>query len=708
MKKHLLYILALLLTACTDDVNEAFDQDKCISFGIVYEELGSRSDVNAHSTGSIFLLRDSDTVPVTITVDDFSACEPAGRAAPIQQLSSFTAWAFLHDGTQVHNFFSYEEVTKKGSDWSTSNPYYWPTPTDKKLSFTALSELNDNMTVDIQPGNISLGYTVPASAAAQSDIALAQTEPINHADNPGIAVPLTFRHLCAAVRFRAGPTLTPGTIKRITLTGVSDRGVFSGESWSLDEHTASFSLDTPVEISGSTAPDSDLYQTYQTFMFLPQSLGPDASLEVEFYDVVTGRTRTLTASLAGHLWPMGKITTYNIGVTPDFKLEFTSTPPVQDAHYVMCNSTFTIDGFNPTADWTLTATANDGADVSIQREADVNEYAKQGFWLDRRLTNGSTIGESVRGTSAISGTGNVSDLEVRVYLPENVSSANRTVTLRLHVEGSPESADAIQTITQLCPSWSGNTGWEQLNDSQSGIYGFCYAARHVYVYNNSHATATANNIVSSVQNMITQYQAEAYATVTRYSVWDGIVWKGYRNYVDIDYRKLNNLNGKASSTTNGLQNTRELFTFGGTATSKNFENAIISMRRVTDESQLAYRERASNDPSDVPNWINGEEINNSQMLLLVLKKNRYYLNTTSIDDGGMTTTSPLIKAEDINWYLPASGQFGSAPSWYGNAAMTDKGAFWSSTVPGANNAYTGSGASETRTNSHYVRAARNR
>lgn len=703
MKKHLLYILALLLTACTDDVNEAFDPDKCISFGVAYEGLGSRSDVNAHSTGSIFLLRDSDTVPVTITVDDFGACEPAGRAAPIQQLSSFTAWAFLHDGTQVHNFFSYEKVTKKGSDWSTSTPYYWPTPTDKKLSFTALSELNDNMTVDVQPGNISLRYTVPAAAAAQSDIVLAQTEPVNYADNPSTPVPLTFKHLCAAVRFRAGSSLTPGTITKITLTGVRNKGSFTSDTWTLDSSTASFSLGTPVEVSGNLSPDTDLYQTYQTFMFLPQTLGEGATLEVEFTDGTTGLKRTLTASLAGHQWPMGKITTYNIGITPDFRLEFTSTPPVQDAHYVMCNSTFTIDGFNPTADWTLTVTANDGADVSIQREADVNEYARQGFWLDRRLTNGSTIGESVRGTSAISGTGNVSDLEVRVYLPENVSSANRTVTLRLHVEGSPESADAIQTITQLCPSWSGNTGWEQLNDSQSGIFGFCYAARHVYVYNNSHTILPANNVISSVNSMITQYQAGSYATVVRYSA--GIA--SYRNYVDIDYRKLNNLNGKASSTTDGLQNTRELFTFGGTATSKNFENAIIAMRRVTDESQLAYRERASNDPSDVPNWINGEVINNSQMLLLVLKKNRYYLNTTSIE-GGMTTTSPLIKTEDINWYLPASGQFGSAPSWYGNAAMTDKGAFWSSTVPGANNAYTGSGASETRTNSHYVRAARNR
>lgn len=705
MKKHLLYILALLLTACTDDVNEAFDQDKCISFGIVYEELGSRSDVNAHSTGSIFLLRDSDTVPVTITVDDFGACEPAGRAAPIQQLSSFTAWAFLHDGTQVHNFFAYEEVKKKGSDWSTSTPYYWPTPTDKKLSFTALSELNDYMDVDVQPGNISLRYTVPAAAAAQSDIALAQTEPINHADNPGIAVPLTFKHLCAAVRFRAGSSLTPGTITKITLTGVRNKGSFTSDTWTLDSSTASFSLGTPVKVSGNLSPDTDLYQTYQTFMFLPQTLGEGATLEVEFTDGTTGLKRTLTASLAGHQWPMGKITTYNIGITPDFRLEFTSTPPVQDAHYVMCNSTFTVSGFSPTANWTVTATTNDGADVSIQKEEDVNEYAKQGFWLDKAMTNGGAIGASVRGTNSISGTGNVADLPVRVFLPENISTANRTITLRLHVEGTDASNDATQTITQLCPAWDGNTGWEQIQDDKGGIFGFCYTARHVYVYNDGeNLQSTANSIISKVNDLITQYQAGEYASVTRYFQ----VFSGYRNYVDIDYRKLNSLGNRAQSTTNGLQNTKDLFAFGGTATSKNFEKAITEMRRINDASTLAYVRRRDTDPSAVPQWIEGTEINNSQMLVEVIKANRYYLNTSTV--GEMVTTTPLIREADIYWYLPASGQFDSAPAWFGGSPMNDKYGFWSSTIPSSagTNANTGAGTGTDRTTSLKVRVARNR
>lgn len=703
MKSKLPYILALLSVACTDEVNDVHsDSLSSITFGVGYETMSRTESESSASVGSFNLGDISDSVSVALTTEDFAAVEPSGRAAPVQQINSFRAWAFLYEGeSATGSFFANEAVSDKGTYWSTTQPYYWPTSANQRLSFTAVSNVTEDMAVDALTQTISLSYTVPAAAAAQTDILLAQTEPINYNTTPDTPVALNFKHICAGVRFRAGTSLMPGTIQKITLRGVRDTGVFSGGTWTLADNISSFSLDTPVEVSGSTASDTELYQTYQTFMFLPQTLGPDARLEVEFADRTTGTTRTLSASLDGQQWPIGKITTYHIGITPGYHLEFTSTPPVQDANYVMCNTTFSAIGLASATAWTLTASASDGADVSIQRESEVNEYAKQGFWLDKKMNNGTVTTESARGSSVISGSGNVWNLDVRVFLPENIGDAARTVTLRLHVDGTPASADVAQSITQLSPAWAGNVGWEQIDDHQTGIYGFCYTARHVYVYNNSHTIVPANNVVSQVQQLVTQYSAGDYASVTRYN--QNLV--SYRNYVDIDYRKLNKLEGRAESQDNGLQNTHELFNFGGTALSRNFENAIIAMRRVNDASNAAYRKRADNDPSSVPQWIDGTEINNSQILALVLKKNRYYLNTATVDDN--TTVTPLIRSTDIEWYLPASGQFGNAPAWYDGSAMVGAD-FWSSTAPSENYAYTGSGAAIVRSLTRSVRVVRNR
>lgn len=139
--------------------------------------------------------------------------------------------------------------------------------------------------------------------------------------------------------------------------------------------------------------------------------------------------------------------------------------------------------------------------------------------------------------------------------------------------------------------------------------------------------------------------------------------------------------------------------------SKNFETALLEMKRINDDNTTAYVPRRTTDPSDVPQWIDGTLIGESQMLTDVLKKNKYYLNTSTVGD--LETTTALIRTEDIVWYVPASGQFASAPAWYGGAAM-NPGDFWSSTAGAIGYAYTGSGASESRTAAKLIRVARTR
>ncbi len=696
-------VAILMLTACSDDIAGGSDNPSHIIFGIIDD--GMTRGMAAQTVSHFDLCDPCDTVSVRCTVDGYDMM-PQSRAVPSDDVKGFRAWAFLHDGMTSKPFFADEAVSEKGAYWTTSQPYYWPTADDARLSFVALAGIpEEGLSVNVNDNDLSLNYTVPSKAAAQTVLMAAETPSVNGNGIPGYRVPMAFRHICAAVRFKAGTPLMPGSIEKITLSGIKATGTYSKGGWNGLDNSRSFSIDTPVATTGNEAEGEDLYQSYQTLMLLPQALGSDARLEVVFSDKTSGTKRTLSASLAGQEWPMGKVITYHIGITPDFQLEFINTPPEQDAHYVMCNTAINVRGIAAGAGWTLTAEADDGADVTIQKEADVDEYARQGFWIDKRMRNGTVLNESARGLSSISGVGNVESLPVRVFIPENVGENKRNITLRLHVDGTPASTASTHVISQANPVWAGSAGWERIDDNDRSIYGFCYEARHVYVYNNSNTIATANSVVSQVNNLIGQYEASGYATVQRYTITSLVA---YRNYVDIDYRKLNSLGGKSVSVTDGLQNTRELFAFGGTAISRNFENAIRNMARVTDSSVKAYVERRGR-PGDaqynVPEWIEGVEINESQALASVLKKNRYYLNTTTGE--GLTTTTPLIKVEDIVWYLPASGQFGSAPAW-GDGTAADGGEYWSSTAATGSNAYTGGGASVSRTLIKKIRVARNR
>ena len=132
---------------------------------------------------------------------------------------------------------------------------------------------------------------------------------------------------------------------------------------------------------------------------------------------------------------------------------------------------------------------------------------------------------------------------------------------------------------------------------------------------------------------------------------------------------------------------------------------LISLGR----NRLAYspkNERNPNDdPSSMPDWIDGTEINESQSLALVLKKNRYFLNTSTVE--GSASTTPLIRPEDIEWYMPASGQFAGMPGWYGGAAATP-GDYWSSTAATGTNSYIGNGMALPRTTVKNIRVMRNR
>ena len=277
---------------------------------------------------------------------------------------------------------------------------------------------------------------------------------------------------------------------------------------------------------------------------------------------------------------------------------------------------------------------------------------------------------------------------------------DRTVSLKLSVDGAPEKDALTYSFTQVHPLWNNGTGWEQIDDNLTGAYGFMYTAQDVFVYNYWSTRSVIRQVESSVQQLVEQYSASAYV---EYDTYMRYIPVSYRMYVAIDYSKLSNLNYNgiqiASSRTDGLNNTIQLFDFGGSAVSKTFVNALMELKKVQN-GDVAFRERADNDPSDVPQQVKGDIINASQILTHVLKKNRYYLNNVSDDE--MTTMAPKILAKDIKWYLPAYQQFNAMPGTM-SASL-----FWSSTAySDAAHSYTGGGTLQQRDEQMKIRVARN-
>lgn len=68
-----------------------------------------------------------------------------------------------------------------------------------------------------------------------------------------------------------------------------------------------------ADVDGSA--DQEITPVARTFMMLPQTLPPGASIEVIYKNKLTSTQHTLTASIAGSQWPIGKTLTYRISTS---------------------------------------------------------------------------------------------------------------------------------------------------------------------------------------------------------------------------------------------------------------------------------------------------------------------------------------------------------------------------------------------------------
>lgn len=674
-------LLSVTLFSCSSDVpyeHTDYSTTDNICFGISDSGNGTRAAAaNEAITTDRYVLRSSessDTLCVRAVVSDGigkAAAKHATRASmQTTMYDQFNVVAQLKksDGNIAPRYYMNEVATKQGVVWQPSSSiYYWPD--NGSLRFLAWApidaELDESPVKPSEDVNkTTIKYTVPADLSKQRDLVAAATG-YNASPAGGVCAPvsLQFKHLCTAVVVKTGATMAPGTIKSVTVTNVRNSGTYDmlRSAWTLNNATTSYTVSPNMATGSTTAEGTKLNADDATFMLLPQTLGAESKLEVMFHDNISGRDRLLTASLNGAEWPMGKTVTYRLSITPEYELEFTSEPQVQDAHYVIYPIKIKVDP-GLTGGWNLKSTS-----PKVTLRKNLTELEEVGYWI-----------EEDRGTQTIEGTES-GDITVYAFLEENVTNAERDVVLELSPKGFPSATPAKFTIRQLCPSWNADgLGCERI-EGKKYQWGFLWGDNMKMVY------TVPGWILKKwwVEIVLTWFNDYGkYITVDRDS-WS----TSFR--VTIDFNKIPSPN-VAKSPTDGIKNSSELYNFNG----------------ISDVSALIKRLENWGGTTNQTFPLNPTEF----AVRAAVMKNKF--NKEVQTSAGETIERPILKSENLVWYLPAKEEI---------TAIVDneyplQGNYWTSTASDISeddeNAYKyilNSGASlEKRTTLLNVRAVRKR
>lgn len=673
-------LLCTLLFSCNnEDFLENGNPEKAcdnICFGISSDKSiqtrGYADSDNEGYTAGRFVLRSdnsADTLCVRAIVSDginvsgFEDEQTLTRGVPVTKdnFEKFHVLAYWSkNGTLVDQFYMDEDAANNGSVWSTEQIYYWP-GADHSFQFYAWAPTDaGGLTTPSSPQEKSLAYTVPEAAADQKDIVVATTDEIQGDNNA--AVPLTFKHICTAVRFAVGSQMQPGQIKSVALKGVKNAGTYdmAADNWSLGDATVNFSQTLNKETTGNEGNGDEITSAEGTFMMLPQTLPAGATVEVVFVNA-NNEDRTLTASIGNTEWKMGTTVTYKLSITPEYELEFVSQPEMQDAHYVIYPITIKSDDKLPAGGWTLTS--NDPTNVTfVEKDKfvnnDVQALVDAGYWLD-----------GYNGTSTLTST-TTGEVQVYVFLKENATEADRNITLSLKpaAQGNYEAKEF--SFTQYCPAWNNGIGVERIQDGDYP-WGFSWDSNMKITYNLGRGLGP---ILASLYIKI--FVNYSYVT----SNWGGVL-TDFK--VTIDFSKVGTLT-TATDLNDGNKNTWELYSFNGLNDASALMAQIESWGGVPDKTLPA-------NPSEFA-------------ARACAMKNKYSVQTET-DITGNTVYIPVLDQANMVWYLPAQNEA---------ANMNDNlsGDYWTSTAitdPGTTAyKYTagGSTSSENRNSAIHVRAVR--
>lgn len=653
-------LLCTLLFSCNnEDFLESGNPEKAcdnICFGISSDKnvqtRGYAGSDDEGYTADRFVLRSDDSadtlcvraiVSEGINVSGFEGEQALTRATPVGKDNFYNKFHVLaywsKNGAPVDQFYMNTNASNvaasvgTGAIWSTEQIYYWP-GADHSFQFYAWAPTDaGGLTTPSSPQEKSLAYTVPEAAADQKDIVVATTDEIQGDNNA--AVPLTFKHICTAVRFAVGSQMQPGQIKSVALKGVKNAGTYdmAADNWSLGDATVNFSQTLNKETTGTEANGDAITTSEGTFMMLPQTLPAGATVEVVFVNA-NNEDRTLTASIGNTEWKMGTTVTYKLSITPEYELEFVSQPEMQDAHYVIYPITIKSGDKLPAGGWTLTS--NDAANVTfVEKDKfvnnDVQALVDAGYWLD-----------GYNGTSTLTST-TTGEVQVYVFLKENATEADRNITLSLKpaAQGNYEAKEF--SFTQYCPAWNNGIGVERIQDGDYP-WGFSWDSNMKITYNLGRGLGP---ILASLYIKI--FVNYSYVT----SNWGGVL-TDFK--VTIDFSKVGTLT-TATDLNDGNKNTWELYFFNGLNDASALMAQIESWGGVPDKTLPA-------NPSEFA-------------ARACAMKNKYSVQTET-DITGNTVYLPVLDQANMVWYLPAQNEAANmndnlSSDYWTSTAITDPG-----------------------------------
>lgn len=675
-------LLSVTLFSCSSDVpyeHTDYSTTDNICFGISDSGNGTRAAAaNEAITTDRYVLRSSessDTLCVRAVVSDGigkAAAKHATRASmQTTMYDQFNVVAQLKksDGNIAPRYYMNEVATKQGVVWQPSSSiYYWPD--NGSLRFLAWAPLDAELDESpVKPSEdvnkTTIKYTVPAELSKQRDLVAAATG-YNASPAGGVCAPvsLQFKHLCTAVVVKTGATMAPGTIKSVTVTNVRNSGTYDmlRSAWTLNDATTSYTISPDMATGSTTAEGTKLNADDATFMLLPQTLGADSKLEVMFHDNISGRDRLLTASLNGAEWPMGKTVTYRLSITPEYELEFTSEPQVQDAHYVIYPITIKAENLGANG-WKLVS--NDTRNVTFVENFgndDIKRLVDNGYWL-KDYCGKSELTSTTRG-----------DIKVYVFIKENITDADRDIKLTLTPADYPNAAPVTFDFKQYCPAWNNGIGVERKQETDYP-WGFNWDSSMKITY--------------SMPKGFWMGIWHALFTIfgnTKYFTQEGYAWTGTWK-VTVDFSKVPKLT-TATSATDGLKNTWEIYNFEGISDAETIMRQLESWGGVPDKTL----------PTNPTEFA----------AAACAKKNPFGVTINTKD--GQNLYLPTLSQSDLVWYLPAQDE---APNMV-DGIYPLSGNYWTSTAitdPGTTSyKYTvGASASpEDRNNFIHVRAVRKR
>lgn len=694
-------LLCTLLFSCNnEDFLESGNPEKAcdnICFGISSDKnvqtRGYAGSDDEGYTADRFVLRSddsADTLCVRAIVSDginmsgFEGEQALTRGTPVGKDNFYDKFHVLaywsKNGTSVDQFYMNTNASNTGAIWSTEQIYYWP-GADHSFQFYAWAPTDiptDYLTVPSSPSSKELKYTVPtADAVNQKDIVVATTNEIPGDNNK--AVPLTFKHICTAVRFAVGSQMQPGSIKSVALKGIPNTGTYdmAAGTWSLGDATVDFSQTLNKETTGTEANGDAITSEQGTFMMLPQRLPAGATVEVVFANA-NNEKRTLTASIGNTEWTMGTTVTYKLSITPEYELEFSDIPTEVDAHYDIIP--IKINAKDVEGDWTITSNQS-----WVTVKSALTSYEKDGYWLN---TTGdysdycSSEGVAVERQQTLDKSGN-GEVELYLFVSENNSTIDRTATLTLSKDGTEA---ATIDVVQKCPNWQGDLGWEVLEENLTLPYGFKWDRKVTL-----QKTLTGSRLEKYIEEWLTKQAFKVQPT--NFLGWLGsLLWPTLVDYVNIarsgdvmtvvvDYSEIANVTS-AMSAIDGQANTWNLYSNVGGTSFEGEQNLINSGYAIVSES-------GSNE--DTKNFA----------ALYAVKLNAFDIHKGDLEN--QITYAIIPEQTDIKWYLPAINQFSDGAGLSGQ--------YWSSTANNDNNnanAYSWNSSSQSipRMDSHKVRAVR--